>query len=60
MLEMIFALIVVSLAIWAMVDVAQNQMIKQQKVIWFAIVVLVPLLGPISYYLTKGSRTIKP
>ncbi|MEO9804909.1 MAG: PLD nuclease N-terminal domain-containing protein [Reichenbachiella sp.] len=58
MLEMIFALIVVSFAIWAMVDVAQGRMKTQQKAIWFAVVVLIPLLGPILYYFRRSNLTI--
>ncbi|MEO9964152.1 MAG: PLD nuclease N-terminal domain-containing protein [Reichenbachiella sp.] len=59
MLEMIFALIVVTFAIWAMVDVAQNQMKNQYKVIWFAVVILIPLAGPIFYYWIKTNRISK-
>ncbi|MEO9967071.1 MAG: PLDc N-terminal domain-containing protein [Reichenbachiella sp.] len=46
----ILAVIAASFAIWALISVAQSSLNTNQKVIWFAIVILLPLLGPIIYW----------
>lgn len=46
----LIALIAAAFAIWALVSIAQSSIKTDQKVIWFAIVILLPLLGPIVYW----------
>lgn len=46
----IIALVAAAFAIWAMVSVAKSSLNTNQKVLWFAIVILFPLLGPIIYW----------
>lgn len=46
----IIAVIAAAFAIWALVSVAQSKLNTNQKVIWFAIVILLPILGPVIYW----------
>ena len=46
----LFALVAAAFAIWALVSVAKSNLKTNDKVIWFAIVILLPLLGPIVYW----------
>ncbi|MEO9802164.1 MAG: PLD nuclease N-terminal domain-containing protein [Reichenbachiella sp.] len=50
MTSTLIALVAAAFAIWALVSIAQSKMNTNQKVIWFAIVILLPLLGPIVYW----------
>lgn len=47
----ILALIAAAFAIWAMVSIAKSSLKTDQKILWFAIVILIPLIGPIIYFL---------
>ena len=51
----ILAVIAAAFAIWAMVDLSQSSIQNQLKVRWFALVILIPLIGPIAYYLRRES-----
>lgn len=57
MLKTTIALIAATLAIWAMVDVARNRMEPQLKAVWFATVVLIPIIGPVLYFLMKRQHS---
>jgi hypothetical protein len=46
----IIAVIAVAFAIWAMVDISNSSLHRNQKVGWFAAVILIPIAGPIIYY----------
>ena len=50
-----FALIAAALAIYAMVDISMRRYPMEKKMLWFPIVVLVPLVGPIVYYARRKS-----
>ncbi len=47
---LIFGIIAVAFAIWAMVAVVNSRMNKTKKIAWFAVVVLIPVIGPLLYY----------
>ncbi|MEQ9229984.1 MAG: PLD nuclease N-terminal domain-containing protein [Cyclobacteriaceae bacterium] len=57
MLWIIVGVIVVTVAIYAMVSISASNMEKSSKMMWFAIVVLIPLIGPLSYYLLRKNPT---
>lgn len=46
----ILAVVAAAFVIWALISVAQSNMKNDQKVIWFAIVILLPILGPVIYW----------
>lgn len=50
-----FALIAAALAIFAMVDISMRHMPLNKKMLWFPIVVLLPVIGPIVYYIRRKS-----
>ena len=52
----IIGVVVVSLAIFAMVSISMSGMSKEKKMIWFAIVVLVPFIGPVVYYIKRPDQ----
>lgn len=49
----LFAIIAAAFAIWAMVMVAQSSMTGGQKVLWFILVILFPIVGPVIFYFMK-------
>lgn len=53
----IFGVIVVSIAIYAMIDIANRGIRTQTKIIWFPVVVLIPLIGPLCYFFLRKSLT---
>ncbi len=53
MLWIIVGVIVVTVAIYAMVSISASNMEKSSKMMWFAIVVLIPFIGPLSYYFLR-------
>lgn len=54
--SIIIGVIVVSLAIFAMISISMSGMPKEKKMIWFAVVVLIPLLGPVIYYIKRPDQ----
>ncbi|WP_420581097.1 PLDc N-terminal domain-containing protein [Reichenbachiella sp.] len=46
----LIAVVAAAFAIWALVSVAKSNIKNDQKVIWFAVVILLPILGPIVYW----------
>jgi len=53
MTNVLIGVVVVAIAIFAMINIAIGTMPREKKMIWFAIVVLIPLIGPIAYYVVK-------
>lgn len=53
---MLYGVIAVAFAIWAMVSVAKSGLQKEKKVMWFAVVILIPVLGPILYWLLYSRK----
>lgn len=49
---LIISVFAAAVAVYAMVDILMIRMYKK-KAIWFAIVVLIPIVGPILYLLKK-------
>jgi len=56
MIYMTIGVVTVTLAIYAMISISIGSMTKEKKTAWFAIVVLIPLIGPILYYALKNKR----
>ncbi len=44
-----------AIAIYAMINILMARFSTNKKMIWFAVVVLVPLLGPLIYLLNRKS-----
>lgn len=53
MVELLATLIAAAFAIWAIVDVSRRLENGTPKVVWFAVVILIPILGPLVYYFTR-------
>lgn len=49
----IIGVIVVSIAIYAMIDIVNRSIRTKTKIIWFPIVVLIPLIGPVCYFFLR-------
>lgn len=47
---MILVLIAAAFVIWALVDIFKSRLETDKKVLWFAVVVLFPLVGSVLYY----------
>lgn len=45
--------VIVTLAIYSMIDVANRSISLKNKVIWFPVVVLIPFFGPALYFLIR-------
>jgi len=56
MMNIIIGVVTVAIAIYAMIGVAMSTMNNNKKMIWFAIVVLIPLLGPAMYFILKPNK----
>ncbi len=52
-LSLIAGIVAVSLAIYGMVDISGGNLTNQQKIFWFTVVILLPIVGPLFYFLTK-------
>ena len=48
---MILVLIAAAFVIWALVDLFQSSLTTDKKVLWFALVILFPIVGSVLYYL---------
>lgn len=51
----LLALVVVTIAIYAMIDIANRGIRIQTKVIWFPVVILLPLIGLLCYFFMRKS-----
>jgi hypothetical protein len=52
---LIIGLFGASIAIFALVDLARRPYKKNTRLFWFAIVILVPLIGPFAFFLIRKS-----
>jgi hypothetical protein len=50
MIEILIALIAAAFALWAMFSVANSSLSKSEKLLWFAITILIPIVGPVIYF----------
>lgn len=48
-----------AIAIFGMINVLLNRMGRHQKMVWFAIVTLVPIVGPLVYLWRRNSLSGK-
>jgi hypothetical protein len=46
----VFGIIVISLSIYAMISVVISKMDTNRKILWFIIVAMLPIVGPLAYY----------
>lgn len=51
------ALLALGLVIWALVDLAQRPMEPVMKVVWLAVILLLPFLGSLAYLIVGRSMT---
>ena len=51
------AVFAASLAIFSMIDVLMVKLSVNKKMFWFAVVTLIPILGPAAYFIRKRSLT---
>jgi len=49
------SLLAAAIAIYGMVDILMARMSNKNKMIWFAIVVVLPLVGALIYFIRKPS-----
>ena len=54
---LIFAIVAVSLAIWAMLDVIRASMAMNHRILWMILVILFPIVGPLIYFI-KGKKKV--
>ncbi len=52
---LIIGLVGASIAIYAMVDLSMRSYTKKTRMIWFPVVILIPILGPLFYFLNRKS-----
>ncbi len=52
---LIIGIIGASIAIFAMVDLALRSYTRKIRVIWYPIVILLPIIGPLAYYFMRKS-----
>ncbi|MCV9386254.1 PLD nuclease N-terminal domain-containing protein [Reichenbachiella ulvae] len=50
MTETTITVIAAALVIWSLISVAKSAMRKNRKLLWFAIVILLPIIGPLVYF----------
>lgn len=56
MWNILIGVVTVAIAIYAMINVVMSTLPREKKMMWFAIVVLIPLIGPIAYYTLKPTQ----
>ena len=44
-----------AIAIFSMINILMNQMSFNKKMIWFAIVTLIPIIGPLIYLIRRNA-----
>ncbi|WP_350215836.1 PLD nuclease N-terminal domain-containing protein [Ekhidna sp.] len=49
------SLVAAAVAVYGMIDVLRARTSNNKKMLWFAIIVLLPLVGPLSYFFRKRS-----
>lgn len=52
---LVLAIIAVSLAIWAILDVIRASIAMNYRILWIALVILFPVVGPLIYFF-KGKK----
>jgi len=54
---LIFGIVAVSLAIWALLDVIRASMEMNHRILWMVLVILIPVIGPLIYFI-KGKKKV--
>ena len=49
----IISIFAAAIAIYAMLDILRSRMKINRKMLWFAIVVIIPIIGPLVYLLKR-------
>ncbi|MDN6343024.1 MAG: PLDc N-terminal domain-containing protein [Lactococcus lactis] len=52
----LISLLLIALPIIALIDIIQNEFAGQNKVIWILVVLLLPLLGTILYFIMRKTK----
>lgn len=52
---LVLAIIAVSLAIWAILDVIRASIAMNYRLLWIVLVILFPIVGPLIYFF-KGKK----
>ncbi|WP_421765102.1 PLD nuclease N-terminal domain-containing protein [Ekhidna sp.] len=52
---LIFAVFAAALVVFAMIDILRVRMSNNKKIIWFIVVVVLPVIGPLVYLMRKSS-----
>ena len=52
----IFGIAVIILSIYAMISVLMSIMDNNRKILWFALVALLPIIGPLAYFSLKPQK----
>ncbi|MEQ6118252.1 PLD nuclease N-terminal domain-containing protein [Reichenbachiella sp. MALMAid0571] len=55
-MSMILVLIAAAFVIWALIDIFKSRMETSNKVLWFAVVILFPLVGSVLYYFVARDK----
>ncbi len=51
--QLYIAIVAAALAIHSMIDILMKTWPVKVRIIWFALVVLIPILGPLVYYIRR-------
>ncbi|MEQ9468061.1 MAG: PLD nuclease N-terminal domain-containing protein [Ekhidna sp.] len=49
----IISIFAAAIAIYSMIDILQSRISLNRKMVWFAVVVIIPLIGPLVYLLKR-------
>ncbi|MEP1095618.1 MAG: PLDc N-terminal domain-containing protein [Cyclobacteriaceae bacterium] len=55
---LILGIVGAAIAIFAMVDLSLRSYTRKIRLIWYPIVILVPIIGPLAYYLIRKSLPV--
>ncbi|MEQ9404077.1 MAG: PLDc N-terminal domain-containing protein [Cyclobacteriaceae bacterium] len=52
---LIIGIVGASIAIYAMVDISMKSVSRKNRLIWFPIIIMIPIIGPLAYYYKRKS-----
>jgi len=55
----VYAVVPLVLLLWALIDILRNEFTGSNKIIWVIIVILIPILGAILYFLIGRKQKVK-
>ena len=56
MIKLLFTLIAAAFVIWALVDIFRKPITNNRKVMWFVLVILLPIAGSVAYYFMEHKK----